>query len=187
MKSIIARRITNAPFVLLLILLFSCGQKTGEFPADAETDTKYAFASENYAALVEEYFQYFKAFNFEAMGEMLSDDVMYFSPMGDHELRNVRKGKSIIIPWLTEWSTTSGVDSLAYSNLSLIPLHVKDTNPLYNLKGTVVIAFYTGESWYGNRHTKNGFSHLFHFDGEGKIDKIYQFNDMHQILEAVTY
>ncbi|WP_029038096.1 hypothetical protein [Salinimicrobium xinjiangense] len=172
----------------LFALLLSCNDKAAERNEKpvANNQSNYEVASERYSDLNEEALAKMAALDFNAWGEVLSDDVQYFFPDGDADTRTVLKGKEEVINWWNDWKQNSGIETMTFSNTVFIPVKANQKLNYSGLTGVIVLAYVSNEMVYNGQPVNVRMNIATHFNNDSLIDRIYTYYDRTPILNTVN-
>ena len=170
-----------------IMLIISCGdQQEEQQESPAVAVSNYEVASERYSELNEEALNRMAALDYEAWGEMLSDDVQYFFPDGDAETRTVLTGKEEVVDWWNEWEQNSGIEKMSFTNPVHIPVKANQELNYSGLTGVIVLSYVSNNMVYYGQPVDVRMNIATHFNKDSLIDRIYTYYDRTPILDAVN-
>lgn len=171
-----------------LALIFSCNDKDAE-PEDLATtvnQSNYEVASERYSALNEQALNNMAALDYDAWGEMLSDDVQYYFPDGDADTRTILKGKEEVVNWWKDWKKNSGIEKMSFTNPVHIPVKANQELNYSGLTGVIVLTYVSNNMVYNGQPVDVRMNIATHFNEDSLIDRIYTYYDRTPILNTVN-
>lgn len=184
----------RSPHLSLALLIFilvvsSCNKEKTETKEEAINMSPYEMASSEYVEIVEQTLTAWANQDFDAWGEYLEDDVIFYGSRGTYEtiFEINENGKAEEVAFWKKWVIAREVENIKFTDASHIALKVKESDPFYNNSGTIVLSYMTQEITIFGKPTRSGVSYLFHFNSEKLIDKWYLFYDVQQQLDAIYY
>ncbi len=171
-----------------LALVFSCNDKEAEPKETAATtnQSNYEVASERYSDLNEQALDRMAALDYDAWGEMLSDDVEYYFPDGDANTRTILSGKEEVVNWWKDWKNTSGIEKMSFTNPVYIPVKANQELNYSGLTGVIVLTYVSNEMVYNGQPVEVRMNIATHFNEDSLIDRIYTYYDRTPILNTVN-
>lgn len=171
-----------------LVFIFSCNDKESEPEEVAISDdqSNYEVASDRYSELNEELLNRMAALDFDAWGEMLSDDVQYFFPDGDANTRTILVGKEEVVGWWKNWKNNTGIEKMSFTNPVFIPVKANQELNYSGLTGVIVVTYVSNEMVYNGQPVDVRMNIATHFTEDTLIDRIYTYYDRTPILNTVN-
>lgn len=165
--------------VLIAVMLTGCTQRV------EDGNDNWDIASQEYADLAEEAMMHMQNLDFDAWGELLADDIEYYFPDGDEGTRTVLSGKSAVLDWWNNWGSTSGIQSMSFSNPVFLPV-IAQTAPNYaGLTGPYVVSYMSNEMDYNGTVINLRMNFTLHFNDQKLIDRYYTYYDRSLIINAM--
>ncbi|MDH3649773.1 MAG: hypothetical protein OEQ53_08820 [Saprospiraceae bacterium] len=166
-------------------LIFGCAPPAEQAAADPDP-SGYSIASQEFVDITKDFLTQMAAFDFEAWGEVLADDVEYYFPDGDQDTRTKLIGKEAVLGWWNNWKSTSGVESMTIGSENVIPIHSTNVQSTTGLAGTYTLAWFTtGMSLDNGNSTSFRMNMDMHYNDAKKIDRIFTYYDRSGIIKAM--
>ncbi len=171
-----------------MILIFSCNDKEAESNevSNADDQSNYEVASERYSELNEQALNRMAALDYDAWGEMLSDDVQYYFPDGDADTRTILTGKEEVVNWWKNWKANSSIEKMSFTNPVYIPVRANKELNYSGLTGVIVLSYVSNEMVYNGQPVEVRMNIATHFNKDSLIDRIYTYYDRTPILNTVN-
>ena len=165
-------------------VFWSCGQDDHRTDTDT-VNPDFNIASPEYPALVAQAMEHLQDFDFDALGELMSEDVEYYFPDGDITTRTRLIGKSSVLGWWTEWQKNSGIRSMTMTLPNFFPVEAVQNLNMSGLPGVYVITYFSNEMVFAEDTASVRMNFSIHFNSEKKIDRVWAYYDRVPIIEAM--
>ncbi len=167
-----------------LILFFSCGQKQAEVQVaesaiqEPEEVPGIVLTNEKYVPECKAAMAAMSQGDMDGFTALTSDDVVYMFNHGDSLV-----GKSAVAEW---WNNRFETDLESVTFSREVWLSVDAVQPTYAVEpGDYVMAWFMVNGQYKTGNSMNQFIHIvYHFNADGKADRITQFVDRVPIMIA---
>ncbi len=176
---------------ILSCSFFACVQKkSAKIPSEAIVDnqqmpdTNYLIGNTIYTMIAANSLQLFANFDYDAWGELLSDDVEYFFPNGNDVTRTKLTGKTNVLEWWKNWRATSGITSITITEENDVPVVALKTPNYAGLTGNWVFSWFNNDMVINGRNAGLRMNCTFHFNDENLIDRCYTYYDRTEIIQA---
>lgn len=179
MKKMTDLRVWTGFVLLSAMVLAGCTQQ-----ADDGNDS-WDIGSADHAQMAEQAMTHLSNFEFDAWGEMLADDIEYYFPDGDAGTRTLITGKAALLDWWKNWETTSGIESMTFSNTVFLPIVAQEAPNYAGLTGPYVVSYMSNEMVFNGNTAKVRMNFTVHFNDENKIDRYYSYYDRTPIITAM--
>ena len=196
MKVIFKRRL----YVFMAICLLNSGCNNDSIPSnDPIIDTtshkpdpsalvvsnpNFVIAPAEYSTLNEKALLHLAKFEFDAWGEMLSDNVIYAFPDGDVDTRTSLKGKDAVLAWWKQWKQKSGIESMAMTEFNHTPINVISPIKGGATMGIYDIAYFSNKMVFKGKTAALRMNFVAHFNADKKIDRYNTYYDRSVIIKA---
>jgi len=196
MKVIFTHRI----FVLMAIVLLNVGCDNDSVPGNKPviettlpksdssklviTNPNFVIAPVEYSTLNEKALNLLSKFEFDAWGDMLSDNVTYAFPDGDVDTRTTLKGKDAVLAWWKQWKEKSGIESMTMSEFNHTPINVVSPIKGGATMGIYDIAYFSNKMIFKGKTAALRMNFVAHFNADKKIDRYNTYYDRSVIIKA---
>lgn len=150
----------------------------------AVSNPNFSIAPAEYSELSEKALNHLAAFELDAWGDMLADNVGYSFPDGDVDTRTKLEGKAAVVGWWKAWKEKSGVQSMTMSEFNHFPLNVtvqpKGGAPM----GNYDFVYFSNKMVFAGKPVALRMNFAVHFNADKKIDRYVTYYDRSVIMKA---
>ncbi len=186
MKKLTNHLILKTGLIFCVLLATSCAEtKKEDIVAEEKEIPVLESAPQEYADLVQKFYDLMADFNLDAWKEGLADDITWYWPDGSSDTRNTIKGKDNLIAFWEKWKeTTSG--KLTFTNNTLLPLKVNKPTNYYKVVGSGVLAYTDMTIVLKDKSTTVRQHAVFMFNDDKKVSHVFLYYDRTGIIELTN-
>ena len=186
MKKLTNQLILKTGLIFCMLLAISCAETQKEDVVAEEKEIPILeSASQEYADMVQKFYDLLTDFNLDAWKEGLADDVVWYWPDGDSETRNSIKGKEALITWWENWKETTG-GQMTFENNTLLPLKVNKPTNYYKVVGSGVLAYTDMTITMQDKSTSVRQHAVLMFNDDKKVSHVFLYYDRSGIAELTN-
>lgn len=152
---------------------------------EATTNPNFVIAPIEYTDLAQKAFDHMSKFEFDAWGEMLSENVKYSFPDGDIDTRTTLVGRKEVTDWWKNWKTASGIESMTMSEFNNLPINIIVQPKGGAMMGIYVISYFSNKMVFKGKPVSLRMNFVIHFNAEKKIDRYSTYYDRAVLIKAI--
>lgn len=152
---------------------------------EATTNPNFVIAPIEYTDLAQKAFDHMSKFEFDAWGEMLSENVKYSFPDGDIDTRTTLVGQKEVTDWWKNWKATSGIESMTMSEFNNLPINIIVQPKGGAMMGIYVISYFSNKMVFKGKPVSLRMNFVIHFNAEKKIDRYSTYYDRAVLIKAI--
>ncbi|ULQ51009.1 nuclear transport factor 2 family protein [Flavihumibacter fluvii] len=150
----------------------------------AITNPNFTIAPLEYTDLAVKAYEHMSKLEFDAWGDMMSDNVVYSFPDGDVDTRTTLSGKEAVVGWWKNWKEKAGVESMTMSEFNNIPINVIAQPKGGAQLGIYVISYFSNKIVFKGKPVALRMNFSVHFNAEKKIDRYATYYDRSVIIKG---
>lgn len=148
------------------------------------TNPNFVIAPIEYTDLTLKALEHMSKFEFDAWGDMLSDNVKYSFPDGDIDTRTTLVGRDEVVKWWKNWKATSGIESMTMTEFNNLPINIIVQPKGGAMMGIYVISYFSNKMVFRGKPVSVRMNFTIHFNAEKKIDRYSTYYDRAVIIKA---
>ncbi|MFT7666964.1 MAG: hypothetical protein ACI9O8_001306 [Patiriisocius sp.] len=186
MQKLTNQLILKTGLIFCVLLFITCTETKKE---DIVTEEKeipvLESASQEYADIVQEFYDLLADFNLVAWKEHLAEDITWYWPDGSSETRNTIKGTDNLIAFWEDWKEKTG-GKMSFTNNTLLPLKVNKPTNYYKVVGSGVLAYTDMTITLQDKSTSVRQHAVVMFNDDKKISHLFLYYDRSGIKELTN-
>ena len=186
MKKLTNHVILKTGIIFCVLLFTACNETPKQDISTAEKEIPILeSASQEYADIVQNFYDQMEDFDLDAWKENLADDIKWYWPDGSSETRHSIEGADNLIAFWKDWKEKTG-GKMSFKNNTLLPLKVNKPTNYYKVVGSGVLAYTDMTIAIQDKSTSVRQHAVLMFNDDKKVSHVFLYYDRTGIMELTS-